>query len=725
MQILIDISTKNRAGVLARCLAALSPQTYQDFDVLIMDDSDHNQLVENRPICQEWISRLRLHHKVWLQRGSGISQAHNHNVPLYDEEFAEYEWILRLDDDIILNSRFLEYLIAHNLQVIDFRAGLGAIGGLYFENEIGEPFSDRMSPPAEMWGDHIELQGEISNEYHPSNWQQRLYHWNRNNLPCRGQALYSACLYNVHAVREVGGWPECYSPGVAHMEETDGTHRLFCAGHILLVIPQATAQHLKAPGGIRSIEDWEDRQMRDYQIWTKRLPLIKERKFDELAAMQPDRPLVVKERIMVLVWSDSPENTSGFGLATKEGIVRGLVEDPEIDVAVLARMDSVPPQECDYWFLPTGMGDSDGYKVLPTVLDRVSPDVIIINYDPGNVHKAITSSGFQGDSLNMWPLIAYFPVEGYAEDVDGNKVSPSPVFTEMAKMVDLPVTWTQCGAEALIRGEPELEGKIQVVPLGLNHANFHSLPKEQRDHLRKLIGWNDRFIVMEMSFQKRIKQLPYLLEAIQILLRKGYNNVALYLHCQPFMAHIMEGWHLGYMINQMGLDGHVFFPPERRGQYAGIPYEDDDFLEAAMQMVRPPMPQQRGAIMANLPVAARYAMADVYASVASVEGWCLPAGEAMACGTPVIMTNDDFTRKEIYGDAALMIEPRHHDWWRTGAKLWLLDPIDIAKAIESLINDPSLRQDLSTRGLSVARKYDWETTRTFFRQAVRKVLRGS
>jgi len=716
MRILVEIPTKNRAGILARCLAALAMQTYQEFDVLIQDDSDFNQRIKDRPICEEWIARLRLTHEVWLLDGSGISQVESHNTPLYDDEFLKYQWILRIDDDVILNARFVEFLVKA------VGEDIGAVAGLYFENEIGEPFSDRDAPNKEMWDEHTELQGEISDRYHPSNWPQRLFHWNRNDEPYQVQALYSACLYNAHAMREVGGWPECYSPGVAHLEETDGTFRLFCAGYTLLVIPQATARHLKSPGGIRSDNDVDGKQMRDYQIWAKRLPLIKECKFDELTAMEPDRPLVVKEKIMVLVWSDSPENTSGFGLVTKEGIVKGLVEDPEIDVAVLARMDPIPPRECDYWFIPCGPGDPDGYLNLPGVLDKVDPGVIIINYDPGNVHKAITGSGFQGESLTTRPIIAYFPMEGYTEDVDGNKVSPSPVFTEMAKMVDLPVTWTQCGADALIRDAPELKGKIQVVPLGLNHANFHPLPKEQRDHLRKLVGWADRFVIMEMSFQKRIKQLPYLLEAIQILLREGYDNVALYLHCQPFMAHIMEGWHLGYMIQQMGLDGYVFFPPERRGQYAGMPYEDDEFLEIAMQMIPPPMPQQKGAIMANLPIAARYAMADVYANVASVEGWQLPAGEAMACGTPVIMTDDDFVRKEIYGNAALMIKPRHHDWWRTGAKLWLLDPIDIAEAIESLINDPSLRQDLSTRGLSKAKEYDWETTRSFFREAVRSVL---
>ena len=723
MRILIDISTKNRAGILARCLAALTTQTYQDFDVLIMDDSDPNQRVEDRPIIQEWISRLGLHHKVWLQPGSGISQAHNHNVPLYDDEFSEYKLILRLDDDIVPNARFIEHLTDAALNP---NPGLPAVAfaGLYFENEIGEPFADRMSPSEEMWDTHIELQGTISDEYHPLNWQQRLYHWARNNAHYEVPTLYSACLYSAHAMQEVGGWPECYSPGVAHMEEIDGTLRLCVAGSRLLVIPQATAQHLKASGGIRTNDDWEEKQMLDYQVWAKRLPLILEGKFDELAAMAPDRPLEVRDKITVLIWSDSPENTSGFGLVTKEGILKGLLEDPGIDVAVLARMDYIPPRDPGCWFIPVGMRDPDGYLVLPTVMDTVNPDVVIINYDPGNVHKAIADTALQGSGIREKPIIAYFPIEGFAEDVEGNRVSASPVFTEMAKMVDMPVTWTRCGADTLIQSAPELKGKIHVVPLGLDHADFHPLPQKQRDHLRKLTGWDDKFIIMETSFQKRIKCQPYLLEAMQILLRRGYDNVTLYLHCQPFLGHVMEGWHLGYMVQQMGLDGHVSFPPERRGQYAGIPYTNAEFIEDAMRMVRPPLPQQRGAIMANLPLAARYSMADVYINISSIEGWGLPAGEAMACGTPVIMTDDDFVRREIYGDAALMIKPRHHDWWHTGAKLLLLDPVDIANAIEYLIHEPRARQRLSINGLGLVKQYEWKTARAFFRKAVRAVLHG-
>lgn len=714
MHILVEIPTKNRAGILARCLAALATQTHQDFDVLITDDSDPNQLIEDRPIIQEWVSRLRLHHKVWLQRGSGISQVESHNTPLYDEEFLGYQWILRIDDDVILNARFIEHLVDA------IQGGVGAISGLYFENEEGEPFSDRDSPSPEMWKDHIELQGEISGEYHPSNWPQRLYHWNRGLY--EPQALYSACLYSAHAMREIGGWATCFSPGVAHLEETDGTLRLHAAGYKLLVIPQATAQHLKSSGGIRTEDDWEEKQMLDYQVWAKRLPFILEGRFDELAAMVPERPLEVREKIMVLIWSDSPENTSGFGLVTKEGILKGLLEDPGVDVAVLARMDYISPQNPGYWFIPVGMRDPDGYLVLPTVMDAVNPDVVIINYDPGNVHKAIADTAMQGSGIREKPIIAYFPIEGYAEDVDGNRVSASPVFTEMAKMVDMPVTWTRCGADTLIQSAPELKGKIHVVPLGFDHADFHPLPEKQRNHLRKLIGWDDKFIIMETSFQKRIKCQPYLLEAMQILLRKGYDDVALYLHCQPFLGHVMEGWHLGYMVQQMGLDGHVFFPPERRGQYAGVPYTNDEFLEDAMQMVRPPLPQQRGAIMANLPLMARYAMADVYANISSIEGWGLPAGEAMACGTPVIMTDDNFVRREIYGDAALMIKPKHHDWWHTGAKLWLLDPVDIADAIEYLILTPGARQKLSINGLGLVKQYEWKTARAFFRKAVRTVL---
>ncbi|MBK9578053.1 MAG: glycosyltransferase [Fibrobacteres bacterium] len=75
------------------------------------------------------------------------------------------------------------------------------------------------------------------------------------------------------------------------------------------------------------------------------------------------------------------------------------------------------------------------------------------------------------------------------------------------------------------------------------------------------------------------------------------------------------------------------------------------------------------------------------------EGFGFPALEAMASGCPVIASNAA-SIPEIVGDAGLMHEPD--------------DLQGIAGSMVKLLDTPSLRQDLITRGKERARRFDWK-----------------
>jgi glycosyltransferase involved in cell wall biosynthesis len=78
----------------------------------------------------------------------------------------------------------------------------------------------------------------------------------------------------------------------------------------------------------------------------------------------------------------------------------------------------------------------------------------------------------------------------------------------------------------------------------------------------------------------------------------------------------------------------------------------------------------------------------------------------MACGTPVIAANRT-SFPEVIGDAGLLVEPE------TGA---------LAEAIRTLVNDESLRRELSARGLARAGAFSWrrmaEQTVSAYREAI-------
>jgi glycosyltransferase involved in cell wall biosynthesis len=77
------------------------------------------------------------------------------------------------------------------------------------------------------------------------------------------------------------------------------------------------------------------------------------------------------------------------------------------------------------------------------------------------------------------------------------------------------------------------------------------------------------------------------------------------------------------------------------------------------------------------------------------EGFGLPVVEAMACGTAVL-TSDATSLPEVAGDAALIVNPTDVD--------------AIAGAIDRLVFDRTLREDLGAKGIVRARGFSWDET---------------
>jgi len=125
-KLLVEICTKDRDEVLGRCMAALLNQSHQGFDVLVMNDGDVK--VGSTPDTNVILGVLERHRKVDVIQGSRISQAVNHNIALYD--YPCYKYILRLDDDILLDRDAIKFML-ESIKA----TGAGAVGGLWFEKE--------------------------------------------------------------------------------------------------------------------------------------------------------------------------------------------------------------------------------------------------------------------------------------------------------------------------------------------------------------------------------------------------------------------------------------------------------------------------------------------------------------------------------------------------------------------------------------------------------------
>jgi glycosyltransferase involved in cell wall biosynthesis len=104
-----------------------------------------------------------------------------------------------------------------------------------------------------------------------------------------------------------------------------------------------------------------------------------------------------------------------------------------------------------------------------------------------------------------------------------------------------------------------------------------------------------------------------------------------------------------------------------------------------------------------------YRNAETFVFPSRYEGFGLGPLEAMACGTPVV-TTDNASLPEVVGPAAFTVDAD--------------DAREMAGAIISTVIEDNLRADLSQKGLEQAAKFSWEKTATETALVYDRVLRS-
>ena len=88
-----------------------------------------------------------------------------------------------------------------------------------------------------------------------------------------------------------------------------------------------------------------------------------------------------------------------------------------------------------------------------------------------------------------------------------------------------------------------------------------------------------------------------------------------------------------------------------------------------------------------------YNAADFFIYPSLYEGFGLPPLEAMACGTPVIISNTS-SLPEVVGEAGILVDPDNAE--------------QIAEAMQRVLADNALRAEMRRRGLNRAREFSWQ-----------------
>jgi ADP-heptose:LPS heptosyltransferase len=251
----VGIPTKDRYPNLAILLWSLCEQTYKNWIVTIVDDSENRMDIRELPYMIPILRRLDEENHSWrVEFGPKKGPHYCHQLVL---DKARSSYIFRVDDDEILDRECLSELVRAWISLGD--KNVGAIGPIVFDpstpkkfRELPIGFKSFRKYQGKIDKETGENFGEHQWRKHPSNELQEVEH------------LYSTFLYSVNIGRNIKFDLGYDLPG--HREETDFTYRMFQKGYKLYVQPAALVWHLRNPqGGIRTYSDsklWENCQKR-------------------------------------------------------------------------------------------------------------------------------------------------------------------------------------------------------------------------------------------------------------------------------------------------------------------------------------------------------------------------------------------------------------------------------------------------------------------------------
>ncbi len=216
---------------------------------------------------------------------------------------------------------------------------------------------------------------------------------------------------------------------------------------------------------------------------------------------------------------------------------------------------------------------------------------------------------------------------------------------KVVKQLHNVVTVSDCSRQDIARDFGLQPAGVDLVYNGIDTAEFRPLPGIVR---------RPRRLMATASADAPLKGLRFLLRAYASLLPR-YPDLELLLVGKP-----QAGGHTERLLGKLGIADRIRF-------VSGISTED---------MVR------------------YYAEAAIAVVPSVYEGFGLPAGEAMACGVPVVST-DGGALPEVVGDAGVLVPTR--------------DAGALAEAIAALLEDPARREALGAAGRArILEKFSWD-----------------
>lgn len=222
----------------------------------------------------------------------------------------------------------------------------------------------------------------------------------------------------------------------------------------------------------------------------------------------------------------------------------------------------------------------------------------------------------------------------------------------LARRVRCLITVSEFSKRRLVANTGIDESRVKVIPNGVNERFYRRCDDDIQKVRKRLRIPTAQYLLCVGSIEPR-KNIARLLEAWKCCAHRIPAEVGLVIAGQRGQGHIFAGTTLNEKLPRVHCTGFV--------NDADLP----DLYSGALAMVYP----------------------SIY------EGFGLPVLEAMAAGTAVI-AGKVTALPELIGDAGILVDP--------------YDPTAIARAIELIVLDDSLREQLRQRGIERSRQFTWQ-----------------
>ncbi len=220
----------------------------------------------------------------------------------------------------------------------------------------------------------------------------------------------------------------------------------------------------------------------------------------------------MKNKKKLLIWSDSPEVPSGFGIVASH-LFKNLHKKFDVDILGINHNGLSKYDTSKYFMYPASTNPQEpfGFQSMPTVLAESKPDIIFLMQDIFQIQRAmIVIKKFAPDAK----VVIYFPVDS----APFNLAWKSPL-----EEADEIITYTQFAKDTIIKAFPDMSKKtIHMLDHGIDTDIFKPLDEKDIKSDRKAVKWNKKFVICNVNrFQPR-KNIAATLRATA-LFTKGYK----------------------------------------------------------------------------------------------------------------------------------------------------------------------------------------------------------